>query len=120
MVALLASPVAGGATNAAKATCQAAVKCLLPPVWEEWGEKFNASIFQAADGGWSQALTLYLNPAKTEHWLDEYHVQAGCCEHWRCNNATLLCEPPMDSAAASAAAGAALSVALLASAALLM
>ena len=54
------------------------------------------------------------------HLLDEYHVQAGCCEHWRCNNATLRCEPLMDSAVASAAAGAALSVELLASAALLM
>lgn len=119
-VALLASPVAGGATNADKAACLAKVTCAMPAVWDEWGQKFNASIFQAADGGWSQALELYLNPAKTEHWLDEYHIQAGCCEHWRCNNVTLRCEPPVDSAAPSLAAGTALAAALAASAALLL
>jgi len=123
LLVILPSPVEGGAANPNKAACLARTSCMLPAVWEEWGQKFNASVFTQPDGGWSQALTLYLNASKVNHWLDEYHEQAGCCEFWRCNNVTLRCQPPQDVSAAhrpSAAAFGAALTAVLAAAALAM
>jgi hypothetical protein len=101
VLALLASPAAAG--GGSKGTCTSNGDCMMPAIWDEWTLKFNTTIFGAADGGWSKAMEYYLNPAKIEHWLDEYHVQAGCCEFWRCNNATLRCEPPASGALGRAA-----------------
>jgi hypothetical protein len=80
-----------------------AVSCTLPAVWDEWSLKFDPANFTAADGGWSKAMDYYLNPAKIEHWLDEYHMEAGCCEFWRCNNDTNKCSAPASGAGALAA-----------------
>jgi hypothetical protein len=95
-----------------------AVSCTLPAVWDEWSVKFDPANFTTADGGWSLALDYYLNPAKIEHWLDEYHMQAGCCEFWRCNNATNKCMAP--SSGAGMLAAPALLLAALAMAQLLL
>jgi hypothetical protein len=118
MLALLAVPASAG--GGSKGTCTSTGACMLPAVWKQWTLKFNTTIFGAADGGWSQAMEFYLNPAKVEHWLDEYHEEAGCCEFWRCNNATLQCEPPVDSGALAAAAPAALLLAAVAGVQLLL
>ena len=99
LLALAASPVSAKSAN----SCMSAVSCTLPAVWSEWSAKFNVANFSAADGGWSQALALYLNPEKVEHWLDEYHMEAGCCEFWRCNNDTNKCTAPASGAGALAA-----------------
>jgi hypothetical protein len=89
VVALLA-PAAAKEDN----SCMEKTGCMLPPVWEEWAVKFHPDNFTAADGGWSKALEFYLNEAKITHWVDEYHMEAGCCEFWRCNNDTLKCMAP--------------------------
>jgi hypothetical protein len=117
VIALAASPAAAGGGN--KAACDPSTKttCIWKDQWSKWGEKFNASIFQNASS-YMLAESMYLNPAKIEHWIDEWHVEMQCCEFWRCNKATLKCEPPSDSGASALAAPVA--AALLASAAALM
>ena len=117
VIALAASPAAAG--GGVKAACDASAKstCIWAAKWDEWDLKFNASIFQNSSA-YMLAQSQYLNLAKIEHWIDEWHVQMGCCEFWRCNQATLKCEPPSDSGASALAAPVA--AALLASAAALM
>ena len=102
-MALLASPAAAGG-GGAKAACDMSshTTCTWNDQWSEWGEKFNATIFQNATS-YYLAQTLYLNPAKVEHWQDEWHMEMGCCEHWRCNQATSRCVPPISSGAAALA-----------------
>jgi hypothetical protein len=93
---MLVAVVALLAPAAAKedSSCMDKTDCKLDTVWSEWAVKFDPANFTVADGGWSKAQTHFMNLAKIEHWIDEWHMDAGCCEHWRCNNDTFRCEAP--------------------------
>ena len=103
VIALAASPAAAG--GGVKAACDASAKstCIWAAKWDEWDLKFNASIFQNSSA-FMLAQSQYLNLAKIEHWIDEWHVQMGCCAFWRCNQATALAAPVAAALLTSAAA----------------